>query len=154
MGHARFLAPLLAAALGASPAWADMHIREVRTDTSGAVLGERVTSVSANRLRIDDGDMSVVLDLVAGKFMLLDHKAKTWQERALAAAKAARRPPAEDATTQLWRSRTEALAAEFADRRVLRVVETNETKTVAGVVAKKVDLFDGLTKVRESWHAA
>ncbi|HYS12548.1 MAG TPA: hypothetical protein VEN28_04505 [Burkholderiaceae bacterium] len=154
MSHARFFTPLLAAALGASPAFADMQIRETRTDSTGAVLGERLTAVSANRLRIDEGDLSCVVDLAAGKMMLLDHKTKTWRERSLAADKPDRRTPTADATTQKWQSRTEALAAAVEDLRLLRVVPTSETKTIAGVVAKRVDLFDGLTKVRESWHAA
>jgi hypothetical protein len=153
MNPARWLAPSLLAALGASPALADVSIREVRTDRTGAVIGERLTLVSANRLRIDDGDMSLVLDLVAGKLLWLDHKAKTWRERPLAAGTPGRRPAADDATRQEWRSRTDALVAELGDRRMLRVVPTEETKTIAGAVAKKVELFDGSTKVRESWHA-
>jgi hypothetical protein len=153
MTHARFFAPLLAAALGASPALADMQIREIRTDTTGAVLGERSTAVSANRLRIDEDDTSYMVDLAAGKVVLVDHKARTQQERSLAAEKPGRRTPA-DALTQKWQSRAQALAAEFEDRRLLRIVPTNETKTIAGAVATKVDVFDGLTKVRESWHAA
>lgn len=153
MNPARWLAPALVAVLGASPALADVQIREVRTDRTGAVLGERLTQVSGDRLRIDDGDMSLVLDLVAGKLLWLDHKAKTWRERALATGTPARRPAADDATRQEWRRRTDALIAELGDRRLLRVVPTEETRTIAGAVAKKVDLFDGLTKVRESWHA-
>jgi hypothetical protein len=148
MGHASALVPLLVTALGATPVLADLQVREVRTNAQGAVLGERTVLVSANRLRIDDGDAAYCIDLVAGKWMLIDHASKTWRERALA------RSPDLDPERSDWKRRYEALAARVEDRRPQRVVPTAETRTIANVAAKKVEVFAGSTRIRESWHAA
>jgi len=155
MPVARVRASLLAVAFVAGPALADFQVQEVRSDTKGKVLGERTVVLSESRMRIDDGDLGFVVDLSADKVLWLDHRAKLWTETPLEDNKA-RELMARDPETAGWAGRLgtlNALEAEMEGTGRLRYVTTNETRQIAGVVARKTDVFLGSRKLRERWSA-
>jgi hypothetical protein len=152
MTVARFFGSVLAAACVATSAQADFQIRETLTDAGGKSLAERTFFVSASRVRLDDGEVAFVLDVSTGKVLWVDHRAKAWRQTQLAPDNRVRRL-ANDPGSADWQSRLGALTAEIESAAPLRVVTTSETKQVAGLLARRTDLFRGNRKVRERWHA-
>lgn len=146
MRMARILGLAFVAASTAGPALADFQVREVRTDVKGKQLGERTLIVSANRLRLDEGEAGFIVDVAKGKVLWLDHKAKTWSESPLAS-------PAADPQEAARRAQFETLISKLEETGPQRFVPTKEAKQIAGASAKRTDVFLGARKVRELWHA-
>lgn len=152
MTVARFFGSILAAACVATSAHADFQIRETLTDAKGKLLAERTFIVSPTRVRIDDGEVAFTLDVSAGKVLWVDHRAKAWRQTQLAPDKRVERL-ANDRWSADWQNRLVALTAEIEGAAPLRVVTTTETKQIAGLAAKRTDVFRGNRKVRECWNA-
>lgn len=152
MTVARFFGSILAAACVATSAHADFQIRETLTDASGKPLAERTIIVSASRVRLDDGELAFILDVGAGKVLWIDHRAKVWRQTQLAPDNRVQRL-ASDPRSADWQNRLATLTAEIEGAAPPRVVTTSETKQIAGLAAKRTDVFLGNRKVRERWNA-
>lgn len=146
MRIARILGLAYLAASTAGPALADFQVREVRTDAKGKQLGERTLIVSGSRLRLDEGEAGFIVDVAKGKVLWLDHKVKTWSESPLAS-------PSAGPQEAVRRAQAEALISKLEETGPQRFVPTKETKQIAGASAKRTDVFLGVRKVRELWHA-
>ena len=152
MTVARFFGSILAAACVATSAHADFQIRETLTDANGKSLAERTIIFSASRVRVDDGEVAFILDVGAGKVLWIDHRAKAWRQTQLAPDNRAQRL-ANDPRSADWQNRLAALTAEIEGAAPTRFVTTSETKQIAGLAAKRTDVFLGNRKVRERWNA-
>lgn len=147
----RFLASILAACV-ATAAHADFQIRETLTDFNGKSLAERTFIVSAKRVRLDDGEVAFILDVSTGKVLWLDHRAKAWRQTQLGPDNRIQRLTIDPGSAD-WQSRLAALTTESEGAAPVRVVTTGETKQIAGVTAKRTDVFRGNRKIRERWTA-
>lgn len=142
----RILGLALVAASTACPALADFQVREVCTDAKGKQLSERTLIVSPSRLRLDQGEVGFIVDVAKGKAVWLDHKAKTWIESPFAS-------PAADPQEAARRAQFETLVSKLEEPGSQRFVPTQETRQIAGVSAKRTDVFIGARKIRERWQA-
>jgi hypothetical protein len=102
-------------------------------------------------VRVDEADAGFIADADANKVLWLDHKAKVWRQTALAADTGSQR--AKYPNDAAWQGRLGNLNAELRGSGRLRFVPTGETRQIAGVSARRIDVFRGNRKIREHWAA-
>lgn len=149
MRSIRLLA-LYAAVLAALPAAAALQVRQTIKAGDGSAPVERKLISSGSKVRIDEGTTSLIFDSATGKIVLVDHATKTWRESPL------KNPlsPTQDAASTRYAEAFAASTALVADSGAISVRPSTETRTIAGVPAKRVDVYRNGILVRRSWHAA
>jgi len=148
MGLPKGLTCLALAVLAAAPALAQFEARATVTDGSGQQIGERRTYVNGPKVRVDEGEQGVILDVDAETVTTLDHRARTYEVSKLAGPAAAPTP---------LEQQFAAIARRMQDLgrggRPLRVERGAGTRTLLGRNTVEMQLFRGDRKVLESWHA-
>ena len=140
---------LAAALLAAVPASAAVQARFTVKPADGTPPVERKLSLNGTKVRVDEGTWSVIADSATGKILQLQHDKKTWSE---AVAKQGGTPP-QDPVGHFYAAAFAQSVALVAEASGLVVRPTTETKTIAGVQAKRADVYrDGVLE-RRSWHA-
>jgi hypothetical protein len=144
------LAVLAAAVLVAFPVSAALQIKETLKPGGGGPPTERKVIVSGTKLRIDDGNVSLIFDSASRRVVRLHHGAKTWTEGKVAQIG----ETAEDPTGGKYGAAFGKSVDLTGDKRSVEVRPSDETRTIAGVEAKRVDIYRDGILARKSWHAS
>jgi hypothetical protein len=140
---------LASALLAAVPASAAVQARFSIKPANGAPPVERKLSLNGTKVRVDEGTWSLIADSATGKTLQLQHDKKTWSE---VVAKQ-RGAPSQDSVESRYAAAFGKSVALVADTSGVVMRPTNETKTIAGIQAKRADVYrDGVLE-RRSWHA-
>ena len=144
------IAALAAAVLAVLPVSAALQVRQTIKAGDGSAPVERKLISSGSKVRIDEGTTSLIFDSATGKIILIDHAAKTWSESPLKNPPSVNQDPASTRFAEAFAVST----ALVADPGAIAVRPSPETRTIAGVPAKRVDVYRNGILVRRSWHAA
>jgi hypothetical protein len=140
---------LSAAVLVALPVAAAVQVRQSIKSGDGSPPVERKLIVSESKVRVDEGTWSLIYDSDTGKVVDLNHAAKTWSESVMSQSAALDQDPVSMRYNAAF---TQALAL-TGDSAAISVRPTDETRTIAGVPAKRADIYRDGILVRRSWHA-
>jgi hypothetical protein len=141
---------LVAAGLVAFPVFAALQVRETLKSADGKLPIERKVTVSGTKFRVDEGAWSLIFDSATGRTVQLHHEEKTWSESTLPRGGVAPGDPA----SRRYAAAFHASVALLGDDSTLEVRPGDETRTIAGVPAKRVDIYRLGVLVRRSWHAS
>lgn len=148
--RSRRIVALAAAVLVALPVSAALQVRQTIKAGDGSAPVERKLIVSGSKVRIDEGTTSLIFDSATRKIVLVDHATKTWSESPLKNPLSLTQDPASTRFAEAFAAST----ALVADPGSISVRPSAETRTIAGVPAKRVDVYRNGVLVRRSWHAA
>lgn len=141
---------LLAAVLVvAFPASAALQVRQTLASGDGTPPVERKLIVSDTKLRVDEGTWSLIFDSATGKILQLHHAEKTWSESVMPQAAAVDQDPVSSRFAAAF-AKSLPLAVEPG---TVAVRPIDETRTIAGVPAKRVDVYRDGVLVGRRWHA-
>src|SRR5436190_554521 len=138
-----------AAVLLALPVSAALQVRQMLKSGDGSAPVERKLILNGTKVRVDEGSWSLIADSATGKIVQLFHDKKTWNESGVPQPAAL----AQDPVSLQFATALEKSLALVAEPSVLIVRPSTETRTIAGVQAKRADVYRDGVLAQRRWHA-